>query len=168
MLPLDFPENQNETSTRRFKTSLYEPDAPIAAMQEVQSNDYVIAQVETFIQRYHDLEFVVTEDARSLTGREDTATGKRFLWVNNLADSISNYSLNRDKPQFRLKYAQDCLGFINKAFAAGIIRDGPGLITKHKEAESKIAQLEAQVKKLSEENIFLNAKIDLMREGVKF
>jgi hypothetical protein len=137
-------------------------------MQEVQSKDYVTEKVETFIQRYHDLEFVVTEEGRKLTSPEDPATGRRVLWVNSLADSISAYSLNRDNPQVRLKYAQECLGYINKAFAAGIIRDGPGLITKYKEAEIKIAQLEAQVKKLSEENIFLNAKIDLMREGVKF
>ena len=80
-----------------------------------------------------------------------SSTGERQLWANVIADGVTLYTFSKNNPN-RLKCAQECLGYINKAFAGGLVTEGPRLIAKHKEAVAKIAELEAQVKEFFNEN----------------
>ena len=81
---------------------------------------------------------------------------------------MTQYTLQIHDPATRLASAQICLGYINKAFAAGTVKEGPGLIRKHTEAKAKMVELEAQIDALSKDNMQLPAKIELMAQGIKF
>ena len=57
------------------------------------------------------------------------------------------------------------MGYINRALAGGLLTEGPRLITRHKEAVAKIAELEAQVKELFNENQVMQAKMELLADA---
>jgi hypothetical protein len=122
----------------------------------------VIQQVETFIQRCHDLDYVFTPESRKMVYQ--ASSGDKKLWANVIADAMTLYTLNKDNSN-RLDCAETCLGYINKAFAGGLVTEGPRLIARHKQAVAKIAELEAQVKELFNENQVMQAKMELLADA---
>ncbi len=136
---------------------------------QTQSGSDLIQQVETFIKRCHDLDYVFTPESREMIvqGSGGGFFEPKQLWANKVADALSLYTLNKDN-QYRLKYAQAALGYINKAIAAGLVTEGPALVQKYRKAEASIAELRTKVDELTAENLFLKAKIDLMDQGRKF
>jgi len=139
-------------------------------MSEAESEDGIIQRVETFIQRCHDLDYVIKPEARNVTysKRESDDPKDRTILSDRLALAISSYELNRENPDLRLSEAEAALLWITRAFSSGVVTEGPGLIRKHKEAEAKVAHLSTKVDELTAENLFLKAKIDLMDQGRKF
>src|SRR2546426_12392693 len=103
-------------------------------MTELESASDVVEKVETFIQRCKDLNYVFSPEALKLVVHKSEAYSDRMPWANLIADAMTLYTLNKGNPDHRLTTAQECLTLINKAFAAGIVKEGPGLINKHKEA----------------------------------
>src|SRR6266851_6238590 len=131
-------------------------------MTENPSENDAIRKVETFIQRCHDLDYVFSPETIKLVVHKSEAYSDRIPWANVIADAMTTYTLNKGNPDNRLTAAEECLGLINKAFAAGIVKEGPGLINKHKEGQAKVVELSTKVDELTADNLFLKAKIDLM------
>lgn len=115
-----------------------------------------IEKVETFIRRLHNLEYVITSEAREILYRDSQDQVPK-----NLADWLSrrifSYEDNKDDEERQLFYAQLCLIWINKAFTCGVVQEGKSLIKKLDEYREKNVQLERDNKVLSEE--FLNLQM---------
>jgi hypothetical protein len=128
----------------------------------------IIDKVETFIQRVHDLEYIVTSEATNLWY---VSKNKLYPMPNdktNLSDSLASamahYQENKDDEKERLHYAQICFMWINRAFTSGVIREGKGLITKFAECKRRNEMLERDLEVLSEQYLRLQEKYEpLMR-----
>ena len=132
-------------------------------MTEDQQSGDVIDLVETFIQRCHDLDYVFTEAARKMVVQgSDPPT----LWANSLASAMTNYMRNKNQPDTRIRYADACLAYINRALSIGVVTEGPGLIRRNKEAEARVKELETENKKLSNENYHLRVSLDQMKDAL--
>ena len=132
-------------------------------MTKDQPKGDVIDLVDTFIQRCHDLDYVFTEDARKLTA---VGTDPPMLWANKLASAMTNYVRSKSQSETQLRAANVCLSFINGALSIGIVTQGAGLIKRYKEAEAKIAELEKENKRLSNENYHLRVSLDQMKDAM--
>lgn len=116
------------------------------------SQSDLIKEVETFIRRYKDLDYVVFPEAGEMMfeGEEGESCLSDFL-----AGSISTYEEKRD-----IKSAIYCSYCINKALACGVIKTGEGLISKNEACSKKTTnhskENEILKKKLEEVNRELN------------
>jgi hypothetical protein len=120
----------------------------------------IIEKVETFIQRLHDLDYVIDQTATNIWyGRPPpypTLIDNRTNLADNLSNAITDYEANKGNEQLKLASASRCLMWINKAFACGVIKEGEGLARKLKECQEKNVRLEKDVEKLSID--YLNLK----------
>ena len=125
----------------------------------------IIEKVETFIQRLHDLDYIVTPEAKKI-GYIDKQTNKEISIAHSLSLHISRYEKNIDN-ELQLSFARLCLTWINKAFTYGVIQEGQGLARKLKEYRDRNAQLESDLEKLSLEYLELqdlNRRLGLSSE----
>jgi hypothetical protein len=130
-----------------------------------------VSRVDTFIQRLHDLDLVISPTAvttRFVKPDENPAWDSGISLTDKLSGAIMEYEISRHNQAQILQNALKCLTWINKAYAGGFVKEGPGLIRKHKEAEAKVGMLSTKVDELTADNLFLKAKIDLMDQGRKF
>jgi len=106
-----------------------------------------IKRVEDFIERLHNLDYVIDEKAQRLVYFSEISDwgighGRKGVLSDLLANAISEYELNRDNPTLKWKAAQKCLIWIDKAFASGVVQEGKGLVSKYKELEREIKHLQ--------------------------
>ena len=67
-----------------------------------------------------------------------------------LADSISAYEAHKLDLEHLLYYAEVCLGWINRAIARGLIREGSGLFSKMRAYEEEYGRIALENRQLKE------------------
>ena len=117
----------------------------------------IIEKVETFIQRLHDLEYIITPEAKTITYSSKSDMFERSTLSSYLSRRITEYEEKKDNDSTKLSYARICHLWIIRAFSCSVVREGPGLARKLKECREKNVQLERHNKVLSEE--YLNLKM---------
>ena len=115
----------------------------------------IIEKVETFIQRLHDMDYIITPEATKIIYRSQSNPLDNRLLSDLLGTAISEYEKNRNSDELRLGYAQRCLLWINKGFACGVVKESQGLARKLEECREKNAQLERDLERLSLEYLQL-------------
>lgn len=116
-----------------------------------------IKKVETFIQRLHNLHYVVSLEASKLWYAPRSSeypfllTSKRKNLADNLADAITDYQENKNKKS-KLSYAKKLLMWINKAFTYGVIREGKSLISENKKFELDVKRLQERLDECNKRN----------------
>jgi hypothetical protein len=102
----------------------------------------VTGELEKFIQRYYDLEVIVSQEAHKLI-----TVSKKTL-ADLLGNSIVAYieSRNGDE-QTKKQLAKTCFAVMTKAYADGFILPGQDLLRKLDECRTKNAELEKDLAK---------------------
>lgn len=115
-------------------------------------------KIDTFIQRCHDLDYVILPEARTLFF--DMSTGAQKSLIDILAEAISKYTENRENERLKQVTAEMCFLWINKAFICGVVREGDGLARKLKEANEKALLLQKDMEKLSADYLSLKKQYE--------
>lgn len=132
----------------------------------------ITEEVDRFIRRLHDMDYRVTLEATQLwfsppSTFPSLALAKRRTLSDNLANAIAMYQENRDDERVRLRFAQECSVWINKAFSCGVIEEGLGLARKLEECEEMNTQLKTDLKKLSIEHMKLRKEHEEVMKGMR-
>jgi len=138
----------------------------VKKLSNTTENDDVIQKVEVFIQRVHNLDYVISrEAARLIYSRLDLKdiTQARTL-ADHLANAMETYleskkhlaesaSVEEERLSAKLIQvsAETCLLWINRAFASGIVQEGEGLVRKFKECQAENDKLRADNETLASE-----------------
>lgn len=114
----------------------------------------IIEKVETFIQHYRALDYIIDEKGNSIRCFK---WGIPFKLSYLLACSITNYELVKENTVFKittgkekLESAIDCLKWIDKAIAYGIVKEGQGLVSKFKECSEENISLRKELETASD------------------
>lgn len=107
--------------------------------------------VETFIRRLHDGDIVVAPEASAVIYIDSSVSPQQVPLSDALANSMSAYEAHKLDLEHLLYYAEVCLGWINKAIARGLIREGSGLFSKMRAYEEEYGRLALENKQLKEE-----------------
>jgi len=119
--------------------------------------------VETFIRRLHDGDIVVSSEA-SVVMYQNASTSLSVPLSDSLANSISAYEAHKLDLERLMYYAEDCLGWINRAIARGLIREGSGLFSKIRACEERYGKLALENIQLKKEKIKLQREVDRLRK----
>ena len=125
---------------------------------KTEKQNTVIERVETFIQRVHDLDLVISIKSRDVW--LEATEGKQTNLSDRLAKTMRNYEASRGKKVQRYAKALTCLYFIDKAYTCEVISEGNGLISKLRESQEKRAQLK-------EHNEILSAEVSKLQNKIK-
>jgi hypothetical protein len=106
--------------------------------------------VETFIRRLHDGDIVVSTEASSIMYYTPSAPMPNVPLSEGLANSISAYEAHKLDLEHLLYYAGDCLSWINRVIARGLIREGSGLFSKMRVYEEEYGRLALENRQLKE------------------
>lgn len=117
----------------------------------------IIEKVETFIQRLHDLDYIITPEAATIIYSSKSDMFERGTLSSYLSRRITEYEENKDEGSTKQSYARICHLWMIRAFSCGVVQEGNGLARKLKECREKNVQLERHNKVLSEE--YLNLKM---------
>ena len=119
----------------------------------------IIEKVETFIQRLHEMDYIIAPKASELV--YETPLLEKNTLAEFLATRLYDYEKNRENiDEIRLPCARACLVWINRAFAHGVVQEGQGLARKLKEYQEKNDQLQRDNEKLSSELLRLQAEYE--------
>ncbi len=99
--------------------------------QENKNISEMRSHVEKFIQRYYDLEVVMSPEAHKLSVKSGN------VFSDNFADAITTYQYDKDN----LKELGTCIGMINKAYSHGLLQQGSDLLIRLDECRKKNADL---------------------------
>jgi hypothetical protein len=127
----------------------------------------IIEKVETFIQRLHDLDYVIDPKASTLIFGIPSRLSESMLLSDFLAKKISEYEENRDNERNKLTYALSCLMWINRAFTCGVIHEGQGLARKLKECQEKNTKLDSDLERVSMEYLRLKEESGILARNLK-
>lgn len=117
----------------------------------------ITEEVDTFIRRLYDLEYVIDPRADDLryVDRENRNLGS-------LSDALSQtliaYQENRTNPKDKIHSAIAMQAVIAKLYANGVVKPGEGLRRKLSECSNKNIELENDLKKLSIEYLQLQER----------
>lgn len=121
------------------------------SMSESLKGSDVIEKIEIFIQRLHDMDYVITPEASKLIYETQSTPMEKNNLSSFLANRIYDYDTNRDnKDEIRLMYARSCLIWINRAYTSGVVQEGQGLIKKLDDCGKLNEQLKEELKKRKE------------------
>jgi len=109
----------------------------------------IYERVDTFIQRLHDLEYIITPEAKTIVYESKENKKDRSMLADELSNSITIYESRKDDDITRMKYARICNVWINRAFSCGVVRESEGLVKKLKECRDRNVRLESDLEKLS-------------------
>ena len=108
-----------------------------------QTKKSVFEQVDTFIQRLHDVE---------LTFKLQVKTDKEFKYISTrLSDSMRHYQQARSESHIRRVYANLCLFWIDRAYTMGFIEVGEGITTKISRLETDNERLQKRLDECNKE-----------------
>ncbi len=110
----------------------------------------IIEKVDSFIQRLHDMDCIISSEARQIFYILPKEPEGKSL-ADFLANAIHDYEKYSEDKELKFSRATICLLWINRAFTHGIVKDGEGLIRKLKECREKNIQLEKDLERLSED-----------------
>lgn len=123
----------------------------------------VIEQVEAFIRRLHDMDYILSPEVSGLIYVNESNQKDGRLFSDHLAKSIFEYEKYKNDDQVNMKYGRVCLLWINRAFAHGIVREGQGLAKKLETCMEENAQLLTDLEILSEQYRQLKAKYEPLK-----
>jgi hypothetical protein len=96
----------------------------------------VIEKTEEFIQRYYDLELIVSAEARKFP------TMSKKMFADLLGNAMVHYIANRDGDEpTKKELAFNCFSLITKAYSNGFILPGQDLLRRLTECEKKNGEL---------------------------
>ena len=102
----------------------------------------IIKRVETFIQRIHDLDYVIKPEARNIIYKGFVGSEMR---IRSLSDFLSGAIAHFETAK-TLKNAISCLYWIDKAFSCGVVQEGEGLISKNEKLKKELKLLRDQLR----------------------
>jgi hypothetical protein len=134
----------------------------------------LVAKAEEMIQRFRDLDFVLKPEARLV--RYDSPLPKEknkrksffdlmwprriflpdLLWKNFFLYDQAKCKCSPDDNttlKIRLELASACMMTIDKAISVRVVEEGQGLVRKLQQARDRIAELESDLARLTEENL---------------
>lgn len=112
-----------------------------------------LPKVVNFIERLHNGEIYVSDMARTMTFQkpfQTTALQNLISPPPNLADILSN-AVNSFELNPTPENIDSCLYWINRAYFLGVIKEGSGLLTKLRDKEQKVFDLQAEIDRLKED-----------------
>lgn len=117
-----------------------------------------IQKVESFIQRLHNGEIIITPEARNIRYGPifQSAIIPRFSRLTkSLADNLSSviweYEQRKNDQRIKLALASHCLLWIDRARAQGVVVESEALIDKLSKCEEQNTQLKENIDKLEKE-----------------
>jgi len=113
----------------------------------------IFEKVDTFIQRLHDLYYVIDPKAAEIIYSSEGKPSHSL--TDKLALTLEEYEENKDNENVGLIRAHIALLWINRAFLNGVVHEGQGLARKLDECQEKNIQLEGELEKLSVEYLRL-------------
>jgi hemoglobin-like flavoprotein len=88
-------------------------------------------QVENFIQRFYELEVIMSPQSREIPLKSGG------VFSDTLANAITEYQYNKDNQQCLL----ECISLINKAYSHGLLQSGSDLLKRLTECKKKVSEL---------------------------
>jgi hypothetical protein len=134
------------------------------------SEDEAIEEVEKFIRRLNDGEFIISTKTTELfyATRDESPYEQykhRRTLSDTLADVINTYVLNEDNLK-KSQLAKNCRAWIEKAWTAGVIQEGQGLVKKLDECREEKNQMEKELSMLSQKYLTLQGEFALFKKTV--
>lgn len=133
--------------------------------KDTDEHSSVIAEVEDFIRRLHDGDYIISKEAHKIefSKPRDGAVGLvSRKEIGNLADRLAHamsiYEVNKGKSSLRRTSAISCLMWINRAFSWGVIKEGKGLLTRLKKCQERNLQLETDIQQITSDYISLQGR----------
>ena len=134
------------------------------------SEDEAIREVEKFIRRLNDGEFIISTKATELyyatrDGSSFEQHVHRTTLSDILAETINAYILKKGNSS-KLRLAKNCRAWIQKAWTAGVIQEGQGLAKKLDECREEKNQMEKEFQALSRNYLVLQEEFRLFKKTV--
>jgi hypothetical protein len=96
----------------------------------------IIEKVDQFIQRFYDLEIVISQEAINISIKETTKN-----LVDRLGETITSYMLSKYDDKQKLEKAIECFFWVNKIYSGGLVTPSNDLLRKLDECRKKNTEL---------------------------
>jgi hypothetical protein len=135
-----------------------------------------IAKADEMIERFHDLDYVLKSEARTLPlmiPEEKKPSTVLSDWMVDCfglyAEVKSKYPSQTDPKQISMRYtaAWSCMHVIDRALTYGVVEEGQGLARKLRECQTRVTELENDLHKLAEEYRVLQTNFEDYQRRVR-